>query len=205
MGRTRHRKWLVLPCLLVLAPLAIGQTSEQFSRLASPATTDAARSELIASGSRDPQVRSSLGRVLPSMLQAARNDAVMESEAKLAGALKLESTIPALVTLLAHPIHMVGGLYVSTQLLADPVARALYDIGPPALPALAEALKSSNVVQRTRAMQILVLTDSDKSRAILQAHVPAEPDEHLRHYLQSNLAWQASHPTVVPERVPTPR
>ncbi len=205
MGRTSCRKGFVLGCLLAGTPLAICQTPQQLARLGNPVTTTAGRSELIAQGAADPQVRSGLGRVLPSMLQSAPNDAVMESEAKLAGALRLESTIPALVTLLAHPIHMVGGLYVSTQLLNDPVARALYDMGPPALPALAEALKSPNVLQRTRAMEVLLLTNSDRSRAILQAHVPVEPDESLRNYLRGNLAWQASHPAVVSERIPTPR
>jgi hypothetical protein len=138
------------------------------------------------------------------MLQSAPNDAVMESEAKLAGALKLQSTIPALVTLLAHPIPMSGGLYVSAELLDDPVARALYDIGPPALPALGQALKSPNFEQRSRAMHVLVLTNTDQSRGFLQAHIPVEPDESLRRYLRGSLAWQASHPAVVPERIPTP-
>jgi hypothetical protein len=204
MIRTKYPKWLCMMCLLALAPLAIAQTSEQLARLTNPATTDAERTELIARGSHDPHVRAGLGRLLPLMLLSAPNDNVMESEAKLAGALKLESTIPSLVALLAHPIHMSGGMYATTQLLDDPVARALYDIGPPALPALAQALKSSNGGQRTRAIQVLVLTDSDESRAILQAHVPVEPDESLRRYLRGNLAWQASHPAVVPERIPTP-
>lgn len=202
---TNCRKQFLLPSLLLLAPLAICQTSEQLARLTNLAATDAARNELISRGSHDPQLRANLSRALPSMLNSAPNDAVMESEAKLAGALKLESTIPSLVALLAHPIHMSGGMYATTQLLDDPVARALYDIGQPALPALAQALKSSNGGQRTRAMQVLVLTDSNESRTILQAHVLVEPDEHLRRYLQSNLASQTSHPAVVPERIPAPR
>jgi hypothetical protein len=194
MIRAKYPKWLCMMCLLALAPLAIGQNSEQLSRLTNPATTNAELAELIARGSHDPQVRSTLGRELPSMLQSAPNDAVMESEAKLAGALRLESTVPALVSLLCHPISMVSDMYASHELLDDPVARALYDIGPSALPTLAEALKSSNYLQRSRAMGVLVLTDSDQSRAILQAHLPSEPDAHLREYLRFHLTSQTQHP-----------
>jgi hypothetical protein len=204
MFQTRYSKWFVSAWLLAVAPLAICQTAQQKARLTNPATTDAERTELISRAATDPQLRSSLGRMLPSMLSAEKNITVMESEAKLAGALKLETTIPALVSLLARQIPMSGGMYASAQLLDDPVARALYDIGKPAIPALAEALKSPSRLQRTRAMQVLVLTDSDESQAILQAHVPVEPDESLRRYLRGNLAWQESHPAVVPEYIPPP-
>ena len=102
-GLTNRWKGFVLPCVLALAPPAVGQTSEQLPRLTNPATTDAERSELIARCSKDPQLRAGLDRVLPSMLKAAPTDNVMESEAKLAGALKLENTIPALVARLPIP------------------------------------------------------------------------------------------------------
>ncbi len=83
---------------------------------------------------------------------------------------------------------------MSYELLDDPVARALYEIGSPALPALAEALKSPNYLQRSRAMGVLVLTDTDESQAILRAHLSVEPDPHLRHYLEFNLDQQAKRP-----------
>jgi hypothetical protein len=182
---------LAAASLLALSFIAKGQSSEQLLRLTNRATTDAERTELIARGSNNPQLRAGLNRVLPSMLNSAPNDAVMESEAKLAGALRLESTTPALVSLLSHPISMVSDMYASYELIDDPIARALYEIGPPALPALAEALKSHTYLQRTRAMQVLVLTNTDQSRAILQAHLPSEPDAHLRDYLRFHLTSQA--------------
>lgn len=188
--------------VITLSSSATCQTPDQLARLANPATTDAERTELIARGSHDPVMRGGLGRALPGMLLAARNGSVIASEAGLAGALKLESTIPALVDRLTDRIGMetMTTLYRSYQMLDDPVARALYEIGRPALPALAEALRSSNYLQRSRAMSVLVLMDTNESRAVLQAHLAAEPDPHLRQYLQLNLDRQEK----LPQRVAHP-
>jgi hypothetical protein len=196
--KIRGMKRLLAAFLLALSLAATCQSSDQLARLANPATTDAERTELIARGSHDPSMRSGLSRALPAMLLAAQNNNVVASEARLAGGLKLESTIPALVARLADHIGMenMTTIYRGSQLLDDPVARALYEIRRPALPALTEALKSSNYLQRSRAMGVLVLTDTEESQAILRTHLPVEPDSHLRHYLELNLDRQAKQGRV---------
>jgi hypothetical protein len=162
--------------------------SELLAQLASPNATGSARSELIAKCKDDPTLLAEVAKALPSMLTRAPNDAVMESEAKLAGALKITSTIPELARLLGHPIwDPGGGLTYNHELRGDPVARALYEMGPAAYPALAQALQSSDRGRRARAMGVLVLADNKECRQILRAHLNAERDPLLRHFIAANI------------------
>ena len=101
---------------------------------------------------------------------------VVQNEATLAGWLKFNSTIPSLIQLLRYRNYNGGGLTAQQELWADPIARALFEIGKPALPALAEALNSDSRDVRSRVDDILFLTNTPESRAILEKHLPHEPD-----------------------------
>jgi HEAT repeat protein len=176
--------------LLISFSLALAlpaQPSHDLASLAAPATTAEARSHLLELGRSDPSVRALLSSNLPAMLLAAKDPEVVRSEAQLAGALKIEAAIPSLIQLLSgRNQNGIGGLSATYELENDPVARALYDIGSPALPALTNALKSDNRETRERTEAILILMNTSQTRDILGQHLRSEPDAQLRAYLRAN-------------------
>lgn len=157
------------------------------SALSDPATTTNAAPHLITLGKSQKDVRLQVGRELPPMLLQTKNVPVVQSEAKVAGALQLESTIPSLIQLLNWPNFDLNTTMTSAlELTDDPVARALYDIGTAAELPLAPVLESKNRTTRGRAMSILVLRNTPESRSILEKHLATETDPHLRAYLIGN-------------------
>lgn len=135
-----------------------------------------------------PDIRRVISQELPAMLLQTRDVSVVQSEAKVAGALWLESTISSLIQLLSW-FNYDGNTTLSemSQLRHDPVARALYEIGRPAEHALSEALESKDLETRRRVLDILVLKGTPESKAILRQHLEKEPDSHLKKFIQLNL------------------
>jgi HEAT repeat protein len=161
--------------------------------LADPATTVDAATRLTALGNSQPEVRKIVGRELPAMLLETKHVLVVQNEARVAGALRLESTIPSLIQLLSWyngDLNTTRTTY--HQLLDDPVARALYEIGAPAEPALKEALESKDIKTRVRVVNVLVLTNTSESRAILRKHLEKEPSPQLKKSIQLNLNQDAN-------------
>jgi HEAT repeat protein len=157
------------------------------SALADPATTAAAATRLIVLEKSQKEVRQMVSSELPQMLLQTKNVPVVQSEAKVAGALQLESTIPSLIQLLNWPNFDLNTTMTSAlELTEDPVARALYEIGASAELPLAPVLESKNRKTRERAMSILVLRNTPESRSILEKHLVTETDPHLRAYLIGN-------------------
>jgi hypothetical protein len=193
----------IVPLLLILfgygnpavsQPAATQSSSEVkqlLVELANPETTSTAASRLIKLGHAQPDIRSVIGQKLPAMLLQTRNIPVVQSEAKVAGALKLESTIPSLIQLL-NWFNYDGNTTMTTslELRNDPVARALYEIGKPAEPALSEALESNALGTRQRVVKILALRNTPESRAILHQHLDKEPDPNLKKSIEVNLDRQ---------------
>jgi hypothetical protein len=176
--------------LLISVSLALaspGQSTHDLASLAVPATTAEARSHLLELGRSDPGVRALLSSNLPAMLLAAKDLYVVRSEAQLAGELKIEAAIPSLIQLLGGRNRIGGGsINARYELKDDPVARALYEMGEPALPALTNALKSDSREKRERTEAILILTNTSQTRDILGQHLRSEPDAQLRAYLRAN-------------------
>jgi hypothetical protein len=161
---------------------------ELLKELANPATTSDTASRLIKLAHSQTEIRRFISQELPTMLLQTRDVSVVQSEAKVAGALRLESTIPSLIKLLSW-FNYDGNTTLSemSQLKNDPVARALYEIGTPAEPALSEALESKDLETRSRVLDILVLRGTPECRAILRQHLEKEPDSHLKKFIQLNL------------------
>jgi hypothetical protein len=148
--------------------------------LTDPAKMELARIRLYELGKSDPQTYALLSDRLPVMLLQAKDMFVVQNEATLAGWLKINGTIPSLIQLLRYRnYHGDGGLTDRIELRTDPIARARYEIGKPALPALAKALNSDSRDVRSRVDDILFLTDTPESRAILKKHLSHEPDGEL--------------------------
>jgi hypothetical protein len=167
--------------------LAVGVSAQPSSNvkadlvaLTDPAKMELARIRLYEVGKSDPQTYALLSDRLPVMLLQTKDMFVLENEATLAGWLKLNSTIPSLIQLLRYlNYNGDGGLTDRLELHTDRVARALYEICKPALPALAEALNSDSRDVRSRVDDILFLTNTPESRAILKNHLPHEQDGEL--------------------------
>jgi hypothetical protein len=199
MSDLRRKRMLAAAVTIILAMCACSKRPELLNQLAAPATTETARNQLIKKCGDDPDLKAEIAKDLPAMLAQTPYDIATESEAELAGALKITSTIPELVQLLgrSHPPPPVHNLISERELRDDTIARALYEIGRPAYPALAAALNSPDKEKRARIMSILVLAsyDHDKeAKQILSDHQSVEPDPHLRDYIAANLAWWAAHP-----------
>ena len=161
---------------------------ELLKELANPATTSDGAARLIKLARSQPEMRRLIGQELPPMLLQTRDVSVVQSGAKVAGALRLESTIPSLIQLLGWS-NYDGNTTLSeiSQLRNDPVARALYEIGRPAEPALSNALESKDLETRRRVLDILVLRGTPESKAILRQHLEKESDSHLKKFIQLNL------------------
>ena len=69
----------------------------------------------------------------------------------------------------------------------DIVAKALSEIGDPAVPSVTNLLKSAEHKVRRRAVLILLNMDSAASRKILQDHVQRETDPDLREFIEKSL------------------
>ena len=71
---------------------------------------------------------------------------VVQSEAKLAGSFKIESTIPVLAALLEKPNASENSFTMGRHMgmLDDPVALALYEMRDASVPSINKALESKN-------------------------------------------------------------
>jgi hypothetical protein len=175
-------------CIATSFAQGSNEAKELLAELANPATTSTAASRLIKLAHSRPEIRRAISQELPAMLLQTRDVPVVQSEAKLAGALRLESAIPSLIQLLSW-FNEDGNVTLSgeSQLKYDPVARALYEIGRPAEPALSDALESKDLRTRQRVLGILVLRGTPETRAILRQHLEKETDPHLRNFIQLNM------------------
>jgi len=182
-------RFLAILLSIFLATSAWSETlyEHELAALSSPVTTAEASSRLSEQAKSDPTLRGMLSSKLPGMLLLAKDWEVVQSEARLAGALKMESAIPSLVYRLGHDDDdEIDHMHASTRasdLSEHSCAYALYEIGEPALPALTEALKSNSMMFRFRVVQILEEADTPETRAILKRHLVVEPDASLRDYI----------------------
>jgi hypothetical protein len=182
-------------CILIAFSASVrGQVDSHYrdllDELKFPETTTQAASELISIGQSQQVVRAVVSDELPAMLSQAKDLDVVRSEAMLAGKLKLESCIAALITLLDQRNQIEGAHNLKSlhEMRDDPVARALLDIGEPAVPALAQPLESKNGHTRSRAIRILQGINSPKSRELLKQHLPRETAPDLRDLIANGLA-----------------
>jgi HEAT repeat protein len=164
------------------------EVKEILVELANPTTTSTAALRLIKLAHGQPDIYRVISQKLPAMLLQTRDVRVVQSEAKVAGALGLESTIPSLIQLLSW-FNYEGNVNLNSlsSLRYDPVARALYEIGKPAEPALSEALESTDPQKRGRVIGVLVLRNTPESRVILRQHLDKEPDPHFKNFIELNL------------------
>ena len=156
--------------------------------LSNQETTKTAAAQIIETSRSEPELKDALNIKLPRMLTEAKNADVLWSEANVAGNLKILTALPALVKLLDQPnlVFEVHTMTREAELHDDPIGRAIYEIGEPAVSALWEPLESKNSATRVRAIRILLLMNTQRSHELLETHLPKENDADLRRYLIAN-------------------
>lgn len=174
---------------------AVAQTGQSVHSLvddlATPQKTTQAAAALLQLAEAQRSVYQELSNVLPNLMLRTTDMDVLQSEARLAGKLKLVSAIPALIKLLDLSYRWGGMLTTFGQeydLDDDPIGRALADIGAPSVQPLSTPLESVTVATRTRAARVLIRINTPESLSLLQQHVGREADDHLKGYIAANLA-----------------
>jgi hypothetical protein len=173
-----------------------------YAELNEPSTTNSAAQQIHDLALRDASARDFLAQHLPATISAnAKGDwrsvTLMWMNA-LAGQLKLETAIPALMESLSGrnliPVCSYDRPYCGSsrfsrdvKLESDIVARALADIGDPAVPAVANVLAHGDTRQlRIRATWILINIDSPAARQVMRERLPTETDPGIWKLLESN-------------------
>jgi hypothetical protein len=162
--------------------------SAAFKRLQVPATTDQAAHDLLALGKADSNARSFLAANLPSLIDRGpvQECACWQNEVALAGKLQLvEAAKP-----LSKWITLSSGTVTFTQnfrLENAPAAKALAQIGDPAIPAVQNVLSDDKVNYRGTALMVLNLMHTLKAKGTLKDHLEHEQDENLRNYIVKTL------------------
>ena len=131
-----------------------------YDRLIQPSETNSAAGEIFEIAKDSPAARDFMAQKLPSMIGERPTNLIWMNAVRLAGQLKLTSTIPALKQALSlDPIrggydYSVSDNYPSpsegAKLRYDIVGRALADIGDPSIPAVADVLSNGEASMRKR-------------------------------------------------------
>jgi hypothetical protein len=169
---------------------AVQSVDSLLGDLAKPQTTAQAGAALLKMAEAQPSLLDELSNVLPNLILNSTDIGVVQSEAALAGKLKLVSAVPALIQLLDRPNRREGTRTFTraAELYDDPVGRALGDIGNPAVKSLAAPLESTHVATRQRAARILIFINTSESLSVLSQHIGRETDDHLKGYMAASLA-----------------
>lgn len=197
----RRRHWIMI-CLAFAAPSVMSaQTTPapdirtlmaQLSdvRTIGPDTVK----QILELARKDPDARQYVVQKLPGMIDKPETDEVWLNAVRLAGQLKAAEAVPSLQKALSR--GRLGGPLNTTfttqiRLDDDVVAKALSEIGDPAVPAVADFLKSREPKTRRRAVLILRNIGSPTSRKILGDHLQHESDPNIKDVIENSLRSKA--------------
>jgi HEAT repeat protein len=107
---------------------------------------------------------------------------------RLAGAFKLKEAIPALVQAINAATVEGQTLAETARLDTFPCAKALVEIGDPAVPSLVELMEKGDWRRRWFACRVLLLIGSPRSIDALRDHIDRESDQHLKQQIQKALS-----------------
>jgi hypothetical protein len=174
--------------------------SELVQKLQSEKTTDEARKQLLQVGNSDPEVRRYLAAQLPPLIQrgpkscppseivdltARWHSCPWYNAVELAGNLKISEASSALAPWIGW---RSGGPFLPTleaRLVFHPAAKALAEIGDPAIPVVQQAL--SNPKDHYPAVRILCIIHTAKAKAALQEDLPHETNPAVQTMIKNSL------------------
>ncbi len=160
--------------------------AELVQNLQSEQTTDNAKNELLKLGKSDPEMRQYLTVHLPPLIEsgpgspdcAGHQCHAWNNAVELAGKLKIGEAAPALARWITWRNPGPFGLSLEARLVFYPAAKALSEIGDPAIPAVRQAL--SNPKDHYVAVRVLCIIHTPNAKAVLHDHLPHEADPDLQ-------------------------
>ena len=160
-----------------------------FLQLQTQATSDQATEQFFKYRLKNADTRLYLVAHLPEkILQGPEGDyaLVWVNEVRLAGAFRIQETIPALVKWMDQPMDALDGQTLSSldRLFSFPAGRALAKMGEPAIPVLADALKTGDYRRRWVACRALNMIGTPAALHALVDHLEHESSPALKTYIQ---------------------
>lgn len=195
--KVRNRR-LALTLLFVLVsatqvwPQEASDTPSTLLRqLQSNVMTDKAKVALLKRAQTDLEVRRYLAANLPTIIETGGKKPTSGwlNAVRLAGELRISEAAPALASCIA--VDNMGGEITAggvRHLETIPAAKALAQIGDPAIPTLVDVLDRGTQRERRNAYLTLNLIGSKLSMATLRAQLEKEPEQSLRNYIESEMA-----------------
>jgi HEAT repeat protein len=177
IGSTMYLAALMVPNLETQEPVSIPLL---FELLQSEDTTAAATARFLELGPGNADPKEYLAKHLPAVInQEPKTYFVGVNCVRLAGAFRLKEAIPALVKAINARTPEGQTLATNARLDTFPCAKALVEIGEPAVPALIEVMEKGDWRHRWFAYRVLFLIGSPRSIGALRDHVDHE-SEHSR-------------------------
>jgi HEAT repeat protein len=126
---------------------------------------------------------------LPELIGRPESDVWLDA-IRIAGKLRAKEAIPALQQAMSRPPFPAEPYLTFAGIMRldkDIVAKALFQIGDPAIPAVTSLLKSENAGMRYRATLILRNIASPTARKVLQDRLPHETDPEVKKLILDSL------------------
>jgi hypothetical protein len=172
------------------------EVQQRVAQLQDATTSDEASVQLKALGGNNPDARLYLAKELPGLIsktsQNLSQDKIWSNCVHLAGELKIEETVPVLVKLF-DPVRYSGSpvstMTSRSRFDADPVAKALVNIGQPTIGPVSEILEDKDKGQHTRMRAALVLykINSPNADTALTHDLRTETDPRVRSLIEARL------------------
>jgi HEAT repeat protein len=138
---------------------------------------------------KDSAAREYVVQRLPEMIKSGTDEPWLNA-VELAGKLKATETIPALVQAMSRPPFPATRYYsfgMEMRLETDIVAKALSQIGDPAIPAVTSLLGAEDRKIRGRAVLILNNMGTPAARKPLRDRLPHETDPEIKDLIKRGL------------------
>ena len=172
------------------------EVQQLFTQLHDAPTSDEASVQLKALAGNNADARLYLAKELPGLISKTSQDnsqfKVWFNSIRLAGELKIEESIPVLVTLFEPARYgpsAISTMTSRTTFANDPVAKALVELGQPAIDPVSGILEDKNKDQYTRMRAALVLYNMNSPQAdtALAQDLQTETDARTRSFIESRL------------------
>lgn len=171
--------------------------SALLKQLQSPQSSDGAKDALLKAGKSDPAVRRYLAIHLPPLIESGPSSPDCSgysckpwiSSVEIASQLKLPEAAPALAKWIdwRYPGAPLIGLGPEERLEFNPLARALIEIGDPAVPTVRYSLDYGNSRQHDMAVRVLCMIHSPRAKAVLRGDLPHESGLYTQMMIQRAL------------------
>ena len=180
---------LLAGCFARVHAQAPDRLQQLFISLQDEGSTDKAANQLREEAKQGSDVHGFLQSKLPSLIARTQSREVWLNAVKLAGDIKVEGAIPVLIKELGNigTKDSATTFYRQASLEDDPPGKALVAIGEPSVEPVSQALHSTDLSERSRAMYVLINIGSPAAKDELRKHVPEEKDPGIILAIQSAL------------------